>query len=231
MGPQAGVSYHAGSGTLWTAALEAVYRINADPASSGYGQAIEYEHSSWYGNFQSEYTTALYPYGAVDNTKWMADGNTLVAAIYEAYMFGRGYNGVPGAGAAVAEQYGPWPARKWYTSFNHVVAVAFCAEGENAATPTQPPLLRDDRTRIFRYNPNDDVRLNPNDPRFCQDIDPDTLQRSNFGPPRSMSCFSGRVTHLEPVFGGHDAWVAVNYQSKAVLVLKNAQINRLEMCG
>lgn len=44
--------------------------------------------------------------------------------------------------------------------------------------------------------------------------------------------FSGRVTHIEPVkgFEGKDYLIAVNYQSRGVVVLKDVDLANFEMC-
>jgi hypothetical protein len=231
MGPVAGVSYHAASQQVWSTNLMALYKIDR---SSGAGHG-PIQATSWYGNFQSEYAAEGYNYGGVDNTKWMADGDTLIAGVFEAFYYswnaGIPHSNVqaPGAAASLDEQYGGIPGRpnrKWKTKYHHVIATAFCPTSyRNGMSPEQVTEI----TRIFSYNPSADTRIdmNANGQEACPTYDPDNLpdmtQHTVDAP-----CFSGRVTHLEPVLGDSDSFVAINYHSKAVLVLKNADIKRLE---
>jgi hypothetical protein len=234
MGPVAGVSYHAASNQVWSTNLQALYKIDR---SSGEGHG-PIQATSWYGDFQSEYRSDGYTYGAVDNTKWLADGDTLIAGIYEAFYYhwnaGVPSSAVqaPGAAASLDEQYGgirsTSSSRKWRTRFHHVIASAFCPTSYSTSMSNEQVTAI---TRIFSYNPSADDRIDmdANNQQACQRYDPDELPDTSLNT-LDAPCFSGRVTHIEPVFS-HDSFVAVNYQSKAVLVLQNAVLSRLECRG
>jgi hypothetical protein len=226
-GPIAGLSYHAGSNQIWSAQLMSLVRTDRNSGAST-GQVTA---PQWYGSFESEYAGEGYHYGAVDNTKWLADGSTMIAALYEAFY----YTSVL---ASLNEQYN---SRKFTTRFNQVVVMAFCTQHSQATSiqgtwsgyeqylnPSDIASI----TKMFRYNPTTDNRIDTEEHnrRACQHWDADSAPSSGTTWAHNdvdMPCFSGRVTHVEPVTSS-DAFVAINYQSKAVLVLRNAGVSRLE---
>lgn len=69
------------------------------------------------------------------------------------------------------------------------------------------------------------LAADPRSASYCQHYDPDESPPETYHD-LEAPCFSGRVTHLENVDAA-DAFVAVNYQSKAVLVMQDAEIDRL----
>jgi hypothetical protein len=235
-GQPVGVSYHPQRKEVWTANLLSLERIDR-VTGEGIGPI---EASNWYWGFESEYSVGEhasdpYMFGALDNTKWLADGNTLIAAIYEAFYYSRGQGVAPfnsGASSSLSEQYGVpgvTEGRGWKTEFNHVVAMAFCTADYSRVVRNEDTKMQPEEvaaiTRIFRYNPQADPRINTRQAEYCQDVQFDRLGDGH--KTLDAPCFSGRVTHLEPILTA-DTFVAINYQSKAVLVLKNAGIHRLQ---
>lgn len=148
--------------------------------------------------------------------------------------------------------------RKWRTGFKHVVAMAFCTSQWDGWMVGDSDAALDgvaSKNKIFRYNPTADNRVDTGggrtrgalkDPdenfKFCNTFncdlfDPDAENKGLVEQPLSIladfltgridTCFTGRVTHLEPVLS-HDTFVGINYQSRGVLVLKDAGLKRLE---
>jgi len=188
--------------------------VNKTGASEIYG-------TNWWGGFQSEYGHS-HPYGALDNTRKLADGTSMVTAIYEAFISSSTLIGL-------AEQYGPgivddvdWMlSRKFKTKYAEVQATVFCTD-KWASTMSNDEVAH--ISKIFKFHPGH--LLKQDGDKVCQHWNPDdfpVLSEWHLDSP----CFSGRATHLEPVLAA-DALVSINYQSKGVLVMQNAKIKRLE---
>jgi len=213
-GPLAGLAV-AADGQIWTAHLNSI--VKTDPNS---GEATDdIRAANWYSEFNSEYSLT-HIFGAVDNTRMLSDGTSMLTAIYEAFIsssntvsLGESY-GVPGGAATPAD-------RKLRTKFAHIVATSFCTDRWEAGMDWAEVAQI---SKIFKFDPSG-LEMPES---YCQKYDPDRCDADSCVEYEvDMPCFSGRVTHVEPVYPT-DAIVAVNYQSKAVLVMQHAGLSRLE---